>query len=100
MSNLKFYSEKEIELMTKAIKNNEKLTVASVRFSKEFNRSANSVYVKLLSLAGRMGINKSKKPAKVVTQQSEKGIALKSGFVFDFKPQRAEMHSNHVRLFF
>lgn len=96
MKKVKFYSEKEIASMTTAVKSGEKLSVASKRLSKEFGRSEASVYVKMLTIAGRTRKNKAAK----VQKSSDKGITLKNGFVFDFKPQRAEMYKDHVRIYF
>ena len=94
---MKFYSKEELASIKSTIKSGEKLTVAAKRLSKELNRSENSVYVKLLAISGRMG----KRTKRVRKQQpTAGGVSLKSGFVFDFKPQRAEMHQDHVRLYF
>jgi len=94
---VKFYSEQEVATMKLVIKNGEKLAVAAKRLSKDFKRTEGSIYVKLLSLSDRIG---KKKTAKVVTQKSDKGVTLRNGFVFDFKPQRAEMFQDHVRIYF
>lgn len=96
---MNFYSEQEIKKMNTAIKTGEKLVNVARILSKEFNRSEASVYVKLLSLSGRTGRKKSK-IKKVEKVKTNSGIVLNKGFVFDFKPQRAEMHSDHVRLYF
>ena len=85
--------------MNSVIKSGEKLTVAARRLSKEFKRSEGTIYVKMLQLLGRTN-RKVKRPAKVVTQKQAQGVTLRNGFVFDFKPQRAEMHQDHVRLYF
>ena len=100
---MKFYSKEEIATIKSAIRSGEKLSVASKRLSGEFNRPVGSVYVKSLQIAKEMGSMKkrNKKPAKIVTQSTtDKGVTLKNGFVFDFKPQRAEMFQDHVRLYF
>jgi hypothetical protein len=100
MRTLKFYSEQEIQALKSAIQNNEKLVAASKRLSKEFKRSQGSVYAKLLELSNRIGKGKKRKNTNMITQPSERGVELKSGFVFDFKPQRAEMFKDHVRIYF
>jgi hypothetical protein len=100
---MKFYSKEEIATIKSVLINGEKLPAASRRLSKEFNRSEGSVYLKLLEVGKEIGVIKHKsmkKPAKVITQSSDKGVTLRNGFVFDFKPQRAEMHQDHVRLYF
>ena len=99
---MKFYSKEEIATIKSAIRSGEKLTAASKRLSKEFSRSEGSVYLKILEVGKEIGAIKHKpmkKPAKVVTQ-SDKGVTLRNGFVFDFKPQRAEMYQDHVRIYF
>lgn len=100
---LRFYSKEEIAIMKAAIRNGEKLTAAAKRLSKDFKRSEASLYVKLLGLAGKLGLKKTRKAAKVQSQKIktvEKGVTLRNGFVFDFKPQRAEMFQDHVRIYF
>ena len=100
---MKFYSKEEIATLKSAIRSGEKLPAAAKRLSKELNRPQNSVYLKLLQVGKEIGVIKHKtvkKQAKIVVQPSEKGVTLRSGFVFDFKPQRAEMFQDHVRLYF
>lgn len=101
MASLRFYSKQEITALKSAINSGEKLTKAAERLSKEFKRSKGSIYFKLLQTAKSMGIMKTRarKTAKVVTQSNE-GVTLRNGFVFDFKPQRAEMYKDHVRIYF
>ena len=98
---MKFYSKEEIATIKSAIRSGEKLSLASKRLSKEFGRSEGSVYLKSLEIAKEIGAIKHKtiKPAKVVTQ-SDKGVTLRNGFVFDFQPKRAEMYQDHVRIYF
>ena len=95
MKKLRFYSKEEITTMKAVVKTDEKLIAASKRLSKEFGRSEGSIYVKLLSLSGRMGKKTITKP-----KSQDIGIKLSTGFVFDFKPQRAEMFKDHVRIYF
>lgn len=97
---MKFYSKEEIATIKSAIRSGEKSTAVSKRLSKEFGRSEISVYLKVLEVGKKMGAIKTKRPAKVVTQNSDKGVTLRNGFVFDFKPQRAEMYQDHVRIYF
>jgi hypothetical protein len=100
---MKFYSKEELTALKSAIRNGENLPAAAKRLSKELNRTQGSVYLKILSVAKEIGAikHKTKKAAKViVTKQPEQGITLKNGFVFDFKPQRAEMYQDHVRIYF
>jgi len=97
---MKFYSKEELTTIKSAIRSGEKLTVTAKRLSTELNRSQDSLYFKVLQLAKEMGVKK-KKAAKIVTQPtSDKGVTLRNGFVFDFKPQRAEMYQDHVRIYF
>jgi hypothetical protein len=97
---MKFYSKEEIATLKSVVRSGEKLPAAARRLSEELNRSQGSVYLKLLEVGKKMGVIKTKKPAKVVAQQSDKGVTLRNGFVFDFKPQRAEMFQDHVRIYF
>lgn len=100
---MKFYSKEEIATIKSAIRNGEKPMQASKRLSKEFNRSEGSVYFKVLEIGRNMGAIKGRskrKPATVTTKPSSNGVTLNNGFVFDFKPQRAEMYQDHVRIYF
>ena len=99
---MKFYSKEEIATIKSAIRSGEKLPAAARRLSKELGRSQGSIYLKLLQVGKEIGAIKHKtmKPAKVVAQQPEQGVTLRNGFVFNFKPQRAEMFQDHVRIYF
>lgn len=94
---MKFYSKEEIATIKSAIKSGEKSKEISKKLSEKFGRSEASVYLKVLEVSKKMGVRKT---AKVVIQNPEKGVTLRNGFVFDFKPQRAEMYQDHVRIYF
>jgi hypothetical protein len=97
---MRHYSKKEVAIIKDSIRNGEKPQAASKRLAQQFGRPASSVYMKIINLRKRT--YKKRTPAKVTTTPTpmETGVRLDSGFVFDFKPRRAEMHKDHVRIYF
>lgn len=96
---MRHYSKKEVAIIKESIRNGEKPQAASKRLAREFDRPVSSVYMKIISLRKRT--YKKRTPATVtVNTPVETGVRLDSGFVFDFKPRRAEMHKDHVRIYF
>ena len=101
-----FYSEKELQTIQSEIKQGNSVLEIAKKYAKSWNRNEKSLLVKIYKMI-RTGdttvhTKRGKKPAKVVVKQQPEqgGVTLRSGFVFDFKPQRAEMHQDHVRLYF
>lgn len=108
---MKFYSADEIKTIKAELEAGAKVKHIARKYAKEWKRSEYSLLWKINCVKkggtydnpkprrGRPvgSKNIAKQPAKVV---DSKGVVLSSGFVFDFKPQRAEMHSDHVRLYF
>jgi len=84
-----FYTEEQNKELKKLAAGNEPGTAIARRLSKQWKRPEAGIYCKLTTLRKTGG--KSKK---------DNGMALPSGFSFDFKPTRAEMFKNHVRLYF
>jgi hypothetical protein len=84
-----FYTEEQNKELKKLAAGNEKGTVIARRLSKQWKRPQAGIYCKISTLRKTGG--KLKK---------ESGMALPSGFSFDFKPTKAEMFKNHVRLYF
>jgi hypothetical protein len=84
-----FYTEEQNKELKKLAAGNETGTLIAKRLSKQWKRPETGIYCKLTTLRKTGG--KSKKENK---------MALPSGFSFDFKPIRAEMYKNHVRLYF
>lgn len=106
---LRFYSEDQIQTLKADINAGRKPCEIVKQYAKEWKRSTHAVAFKVNSLKKQMNnpvkAKKRGRPAKnpnanklLVTPS--KGIKLASGFVFDFSPKRAEMHSDHVRLYF
>lgn len=97
---MNFYSEEQIQTIQSELKAGTKATQIARKYSKEWKRNAGSLLVKIYTIKKEVGLcktsSKERKPANV----NNKGVVLPSGFVFDFKPSRAEMHSDHVRLYF
>lgn len=90
---MKFYSEKEIAEIKSVIANGENFWKASQKLSKQMKRTQMSVYQKICLMA--KGVEGKRKPRK-----DTPGIVLKKGFTFNFKPSRAEMHDDYVKLYF
>lgn len=84
-----FYTEEQNKELKKLAAGNEPGTAIARRLSKQWKRPEAGIYVKISTLRKTGG--KLKK---------ESAMALPSGFSFDFKPTRAEMFKNHVRLYF
>jgi hypothetical protein len=98
-----FYSKNQVETIQSEIKAGVSASKIARKYASSWNRSEDSLKVKIYKMIRTGDVSTHTKPgrksAKIVSQDS-KGITLSSGFVFDFKPQRAEMHSDHVRLYF
>jgi len=109
---LKFYSEEELQTIQSEIKEGMSSTRIAQKYAQDWGRSIKSIEHKVCKMMNSLKVSatpnrkgrpigsKTRKPANVVTQPSEQGITLRNGFVFDFKPQRAEMYQDHVRLYF
>jgi len=107
MKKLNFYTKEQNETLKKELNNGRKPSEIIKQYSKEWKRPFNSFSVKVYTLKKSLENPSVKKkmgrPAKVTTplvDPAAKSVKLRSGFVFDFNPTRAEMHSDHVRLFF
>lgn len=108
MAKVKFYSEKEIKTLTSELLKNRKPADIAKKYSVKWNRPIDGLTYKIYGLQKtNNAIKKTKigRPAgrskkDVTVNSSDNGVRLKSGFVFDFAPVRAEMHSDHVRLYF
>lgn len=87
-SSLYFYTEEQNQELKRLATTTEKRTVIAKRLAKEWKRPYVGLYCKLNTLHNTGG--KLKK---------ENRMALPAGFSFDFKPTRAEMFQNHVRLY-
>jgi len=83
-----FYTEEQNKELKKLAITDEKGTTIAKRLSKQWKRPEAGIYCKLTTLRKTGG--KSKKENK---------MQLPAGFSFDFKPMRAEMYKNHVRLY-
>lgn len=105
---MKFYSKEEVKTITEELKAGVKVTEIARKYSKQWDRTLASLIVKVsginkeLGRCGKRGRPAGSKNANVtkITTNNNGGVVLTSGFVFDFKPQRAEMHQDHVRLYF
>lgn len=84
-----FYTRQQIKELKTVAASGEPATKVAKRLSRQWNRSEAGVYAKICTLRKTGG--KLKK---------ENGMALPAGFSFDFKPTKAEMFKNHVRLYF
>lgn len=84
-----FYTKEQVKKMKTLAASGEPAIKVAQRLSREWKRSESGIYAKICTLRKTGG--KLKK---------ESGMALPSGFSFDFKPTKAEMFKNHVRLYF
>ena len=83
-----FYTEEQTKELKQLAATNETGIAIAKRLAKKWKRPESGVYCKLSTLRKTGG--KLKK---------ENRMALPAGFSFDFKPIRAEMYKNHVRLY-
>ena len=112
---LNFYSKEEKQILLDEILSKKKQSVIAREYSKKWNRSEQGLVFKIAQIRNSINFPKAAKPTKsllkrgrprktaIVNTQAtvtNNGVQLPSGFVFDFQPRRAEMHSDHVRLFF
>lgn len=114
-----FYSTEELEALRAEVLANKRPCDIVRNYPKKWNRPTQGLYVKINELRKEANLTKTptkkvkeikiskkigrpRKDAVINTSKAtiENGVALPSGFVFDFAPKRAEMHSDHVRLFF
>ena len=84
------------------IKNDNNVSAATRELTKKLRRPAQGIMFKLHQIknisnpvAGRKRMGEGKKINKPGS-----ALVLPQGFSFDFKPTRAEMFKNHVRLYF
>lgn len=110
MSKVNFYSAEQVTTLENEINSGKRVCEILKQYSKEWKRPASGLAYKLNTIRKKLNVStpiktgkKRGRPAKNTNPSlntATKGIVLRSGFVFDFKPQRAEMHSDHVRLYF
>lgn len=83
-----FYTEEQNKELKQLAATNETGVSIAKRLARKWKRPQSGIYCKLSTLRKTGG--KLKK---------ENRMALPAGFSFDFKPIRAEMYKNHVRLY-
>lgn len=83
-----FYTEEQNNELKRLAATNQKGIAIAKRLAKQWKRPEAGLYSKITMLRKTGG--KLKK---------ENRMALPAGFSFDFKPIRAEMYKNHVRLY-
>jgi len=83
-----FYTEEQTKELKQLAATNETGIAIAKRLARKWKRPFAGVYCKISALRKTGG--KLKK---------ENRMALPAGFSFDFKPIRAEMYKNHVRLY-
>jgi hypothetical protein len=94
-----FYSERQNKMIEKAALSGKKLSKKAETLARQFNRSKDSIYTKMLAIrAAKNIVKKESKPLPVAT---EKMIKIAEGTVINFNNvKKAEMHSDHVRIYF
>jgi len=112
MATLRFWTPKEESNLLKVVKDAVSNSKGIRTFAEQSGRTVNGVSFKFYSLTGNLDVPKRKKLdtaiklknktsiEKKLNTSTNKGIDLPSGFVFNFTPKKAEMHENHVRLYF
>jgi hypothetical protein len=83
-----FYTEEQNNELKRLAATKQKGIVIAKRLAKQWKRPEAGLYCKILTLRKTGGKLKR-----------ENRMALPAGFSFDFKPIRAEMFQNHVRLY-
>lgn len=116
MSQVKFYTVEEINIMKTDIATGEPICQISRRLSKEFNRPVLGLQQKLHLLKKEVPViakwdgpilrrktrRKAKKSKKAITEQqpAEIGIEVPHGMTFEGKPKKIMLHSDHFRIYF
>lgn len=111
---MNFYTAEDLATLRAEVLENKRPSIIIKEYSKKWNRSAKGLALKvnqirkaekLVQTKTVVSTKKVGRPRKDAiinkpTATIQNGVTLPSGFVFDFAPKRAEMHSDHVRLFF
>lgn len=117
MSQLKFYTKEELNIMKAAISTGEPVTSITKRLAVEFNRDPTGVAQKLYTLKKQIpsikkweGPKRTKvvkeklnfQPEPVVEKQqpADIGVDVPHGMTFEGKPKRITLHSDHFRIYF
>lgn len=110
-----FWTREELKSLTKLSTQFEKVKDIVDEFAKTSARTKASITFKYYAIAKdpNIGVKKLGRPIRDIAKQklsnasveklntsTKKSIDLPSGFVFNFVPKKAEMHDNHVRLYF
>jgi hypothetical protein len=92
---IKFWTDKEIKAAKTTIeKFDGNLAKASEWLAPKLDRTPHAVMQKLCAI-----IKADKEPRKNRIEKSTQPLQLPKGFSFDFKPIKAEMFKDHVRLY-
>jgi len=84
------YTKVQISELKRLAATAEPVTRIARRLSKEWNRSEGGLYVKIANIRKSGG----------TSTKRENRLELPQGFKFDFKPTKAEVYQDHVRLYF
>ena len=99
---IRFYSEKEQQEILR-LANDLSINVrnASEQFARKYNRTVNSVEVKMYKIRRNSSSNVIK-PSPVIEKQqpAEVGIEVPHGMTFEGTPKRIMLHSDHFRIYF
>lgn len=85
-----FYTKEQKDIVKTELAKGIKPVDIARKYCKQFNRKKENL------LAFIYYLNKGNKMIKVPKET----IVLPSGFSFDFKPSSAEMHKDHIKLYF
>jgi hypothetical protein len=88
--NTKMYSAVQIAELKRLAATAEPVARIARKLSKEWNRAEGGLYVKIANIR--------KSGGTVVKRENR--LELPQGFKFDFKPTKAEVYQDHVRLYF
>lgn len=110
-----FWTKEELKSLNQLSTKFEKAKDIVHEFAKTSHRTKASITFKYYALAKDPAIRVKKlgRPVRDISKQkistasveklntsTKKSIDLPDGFVFNFTPKKAEMHENHVRLYF
>lgn len=94
-----FYSDRQNALIEKAAMT-ENFTKRAASLAKQFNRPKSSLIQKMYNIRKNKGLVPVEKKAAVLTTK-EKFVKVTEGTVINFNNvKKAEMHSDHVRIYF
>jgi len=104
MRTLKFYTEKENEILKNELQLGKRTSHIAKIYSIKWDRDFDSLQVKVGLMRRKLGIPNplSKKMQKqaIITPVQEAKLTLPEGMTFEGVAKKVELHSNHFRVYF